>query len=365
MRLTEMLAEAWRSAWAAKVPTVLVAIVVAAMCVTTGLTVGRAAAAQATVGARLEDAGSRHLTVTDDRGIGFLSRDLVAQVDGLSVVERAVGLTAAADTVNHAVGPGGRRVPAWQVVGDLEAVVVLTHGRLPGPGEALVSATAQAALGLDAPAGAVTGVGGSASTHAVVGAFAARPPFDHLDAGLVVRAPESTVARRIDVVATTPEAARAAQDATLAVLDRPDPRELTVTSPLSLAQIQADVLGDLARYNHTLVLMVLLAGAVLVAVVVMADVLVRSAELGRRRALGSPRWALVSILTVRSAVGAATGAVAGSAAATVVLLRSGTPADAGFTAATAVLALLAAVGATVPPAVLAAHQDPVRVLRTP
>ena len=365
MRLRELIAEAWASARAQRVPTILVGALVAAMCATTLLTVGRAAAARDLVAARLDDAGSRHLVVTDVHQRGFLTTAVVDQAAGLSSVEGAVGFAPAVDTTNVAVGTGGTPVPTWLVVGDLHSAVMLTAGRWPNPGEALVSAAGQAALGLDAPVGAVATITGMPTSYPLVGAFIARDPYTALDAGVVVAAPTGTTAHRLDVVATTATQADVAQAAVLALLARTDPADLQVESPVTLAQIQSDVLGDLARYNRSLTLLVLLAGALLVAVVALADVLIHSAEIGRRRGLGAPRWALTWILISRSLVGALAGTAVGTATATVVVLRSGQHPDIAFTLATAVLALLATGLATTIPALVAAHQDPVRVLRTP
>jgi len=360
------LAEAWRSAWAAKVPTALVAVLVAAMCVTTGLTAGRAAAAQAQVEARMEEAGARHLSVVDARDNGFLTTDVIAQVAGLSNVERAVGFSTAFDAVNAAIGPGGERVPTWTVIGELADAVELTWGRWPEPGEALVSAVAMVALGLEYPIGAVAhATAGRGISLPIVGTFTARAPLTHLDSGVVVRAATDVIARRLDVVSATAAAAPVTTTATLAILARSDPNDLLVTSPATLAQIQADVLGDLAEHNQGLVLLTLAAGALLVAVVTLADVLVRRTEIGRRRALGAPRWALVSMLIARAVIGGLLGAGIGTAVAIVAIYQTGQTPDPTFTAATAVLAIIATIVATSLPAMMAAHQDPVRVLRTP
>lgn len=367
MRLGELASEAWTSARAQKVPTILVSLLVAVMCATTLLTVGRAAAAQGQVAARLESAGSRHLVVTDARQRDFLTAAVVSQTAGLSGVERAIGLTAAVDTTNSAIGTGGARVPAWLIIGDPRAAVTLTAGRWPNPGEALVSGTAQGVLGLDAPVGAITTVSSNSVpvTYPVVGAFVARDPYGDLDTGAVVAAPARTTAHRLDVITTTAAQATITQSAVLAVLGRADPSDLQVQSPASLAQVQADVLGDLAHYNRTLTLLVLLAGAFLVAVVASSDVLLHRSEIGRRRALGAPRWALTALIITRTLVGALAGAVGGTALATLLVLHSGQHPDVSFTAATAVLAIIAAGLAATAPAVAAAHHDPVRVLRTP
>lgn len=125
------------------------------------------------------------------------------------------------------------------------------------------------------------------------------------------------------------------------------------------------MIGDLAGYNRSLLLRVLGAGGLLTAIVVLADVLVRRTDLGRRRALGASRGVIVALVTTRTVVaaflGAALGAIAG------IVLASGYDAipPRSFVAAVVVLALLTATLSAIPPSIYAAVRDPVRVLRTP
>lgn len=364
MRLRELVREAVRSAASSRVPTALVAVLVAAMCLTTILTVGRAAAAQERVQRRLEDAGSRVLELVDKKGHGFLTGTVVAQTAGLSTVDRAVGLGIPRDVTNATIGPGGTPVPAWTVLGDLGTALELVQGRWPRPGEGIVSVSAQRALGLDAPLGAVTTVD-RAERCPVVGAFRARAPFADLDAGVVVAGSAQESAHTLRVVASHAAAAPATQAAVLALLARTDPDELTVRSPTTLAELQGEVVGDLARYNRTLLLAVMATGALLVGVVSAADVLLRRRDLGRRRALGAPRWALMVLVVVRATCGAAGGAVVASALGMVLTARVGQAPPWTFVVGAGVLGVLVAAGASIPPAIVAARQDPVRVLRTP
>ena len=102
-------------------------------------------------------------------------------------------------------------------------------------------------------------------------------------------------------------------------------------------------------------------GALLVAGVVLADVLIRSRDLGRRRTLGITRLDLVLLVCARTGIAAGAGVVLGCGLTAVVLWDHLSPAGVvGATAVTTTTAVLAAV----PPAVFAAHRDPVRVLRT-
>ena len=121
----------------------------------------------------------------------------------------------------------------------------------------------------------------------------------------------------------------------------------------------------MATFGRTLLLGVLGGGALLVAIVTLADVLVRRKDLGRRRALGATRGAILFLVVLRTLAPALLGAALGVAAGLYATSRLGAMPPWPFTLGTATLALLAASVAAIPPALYAATRDPVRVLRTP
>ena len=361
-----MFREGLATAWANKVPSVLVMFLVAVMCGATLATVGRTAAAEEQVADRLDAAGSRVLVVNDAQGQSLIPGVVVEQAAGLSVAERAVGVVIPVDVTNSVVGAGGTRVPAWAVVGDLSDVATLERGRWPGPGEALVSARGQLALGMDDPVGSVT----LASTtevldYNVVGSFTPREPFTDYAAGVLIAAPDGAVADSLHVVVTDSQVAATAQRAVLGLIAPPTFEAVTVQSPVSLAQLQEEVAGDLTTFGRSLLFGVLGAGALLVAIVVLADVLVRRTDLGRRRALGATRSVIIALVLGRTLAPAVLGAALGATAGLWVAARYSAAPPLEFTAGTATLALLAALASAVPPALFAATRDPVRVLRTP
>lgn len=366
MRFTSLLREALSTAWANKVPTVLVTLLVGIMCATTLATVGRTAAAEQQVSDRLDAAGSRLLVVTDTRAGELISPAVVQQTRRLSVTERAVGAQIPIDVVNMVVGQGGTRVPAWAIDGDLSQVLTLTAGRWPGPGEALVSADAQVALRMDDPVGAVE-LASTTQTgdYSVVGSFEPREPFSQYAAGLVIAAEPEAVSDSLYVVVTDSGVASSAQSAVLGLVDPPDFDSISVQSPVALAELQAEVAADLGTFGRTLLLGVLGAGALLVAIVVLADVLVRRKDLGRRRALGATRGTIVAMVITRTLLPALLGAGTGAAAGLWVSDRFAATPPWQFTTGTAILAVLAAIVSAILPAVYAATRDPVRVLRTP
>lgn len=363
MRMRELLWESWASAIAQRISTIMVAVLAAAMCLTTLLTVGRTASAEAQINDRLDAAGSRLLIVTDVRNQGLLSPGVLAVAASMNTVERAIGLTTPFDVTSGAVGEGGPRVAAWSLLGDQDAAVTLTGGRWPGPGEAIVAENATDVLGFDGPAGYLVFGGDEAP---VVGSYVAREPFTQLDAGAVIGASRpSAAATTMYVVATTATDVAATQSQVLRLVAAPTPSDLSVQSPANLAELQRQVGADVGAFGRALLLLVLGAGAVLTGVVVLADVLIRRTDLGRRRALGATRRTVVALVTLRTVIAAAAGALTGAGLGALQAYRLGALAPWSFVAGTMVLTLLTATAAALVPALLAATRDPVRVLRTP
>ncbi|UJH71099.1 FtsX-like permease family protein [Ornithinimicrobium sp. INDO-MA30-4] len=248
----------------------------------------------------------------------------------------------------------------------MPAVATLTAGRWPGPGEALVSDEAMTRLGLDAPLGWVAQASTTATNDfTVVGSFAPREPFATYSAGLLYAAAEDQPLDSLHVVITHSGAAQSTQGQVLSLIAPPTPTDIAVSSPISLADLQAQVTGDLATFGRTLLAAVLGGGGSLVAVVVLADVLVRRKDLGRRRALGATRSTIVALVLVRTLAPAMLGATLGCSLGVALAARIEAVPPWSFTVGTATLAILAAATATVAPALFAAARDPVKVLRTP
>lgn len=366
MRFLVLLREALSTTWANKVPTALVVFLVSIMCAATLATVGRTAAAEEQVAQRLDAAGSRLLVVTDTRDGGLITPAVLDQTRELSVTERAVAVQIPVDVTNKVIGAGGERVPAWTVQGDLSEVLTLTAGRWPGPGEALVSAQGQTTLGMDDPVGAVQLASSSqVGDHSVVGAFTAREPFDTYNSGLVIAAAPDVASDSLYVIVTDSGVAPAAQSAVLGLVAPPEFDSISIQSPVALAELQAEVAADLGTFGRSLLLGVLGAGALLVAIVVLADVLVRRTDLGRRRALGATRGTILALVITRTLLPALLGAGLGVAGGLWLADRVAATPPWQFTAGTATLAVLAAVISSILPALYAATRDPVRVLRTP
>ena len=226
-----------------------------------------------------------------------------------------------------------------------------------------------AELGLAEPVGFLQAADGT--QWSVVGSFTPKPPFEDLADVALTRpepAPGAAVAgyafHQVRVVADDVSHVEAVQDAALAIVD-PDAATVQVTSALAAAGASQQAVGTLAGLGRSLLLVILGAGAFFVAVVVLADVLIRRRDLGRRRTLGITRGALVGLVAARTAAPALVGAALGSAAGCAQVWHSTGQVPATFAAATATLGVLTAVAACLPPAIYAARRDPVEVMRTP
>lgn len=363
MRLRALLREALAAGWASKVPTALVAVVVAAMCFVALSTVGKAAANEDQIRQRLETAGARQLSVTDTGEDGFINPRTLGVISDLSSVDLVAGIGTPHDGTNGSIGAGGARVAVFPIAGDFSQVGRLVRGRWPQPGEALVTAEAQRRLHLAEPVGFVQAA--DKTSYPVVGAIEVVSPFEDMAQSIVVNAADVQQIRQVRVVISSIQEVSAAQKAILSILAPADPRHVSVESPAGLADIAQELGGQLAGFGRSLLLLILGVGAFFVATVVLSDVLVRRRDLGRRRTLGATRADLTSIVVLRTIGPAIAGAAVGCSLALVLNARSGYPTPIEFAAAVAVLAALTAALAALPPAIYASRRDPVNVMRTP
>lgn len=367
MNPLSLLREALATTWANKVPSALVCLIVAAMCMMTISTVGRTAAAEAQVADRINSAGARELVLTDKKNAGLLDASVINLAAALSVSDRAVGLQSPIDVHNTSIGAGATPVPAWQVLGELDGVVHLESGRMPQPGEALVASGMLGKLGLEVAAGSVSPTKTkTAVDYPVVGSFTPREPFEVLSGGLVIKAPESLTATNLHVVLTNAEQAGIAQNAVIGLLGPlPDPASVAVQSPVAMAQLHDEVVGDLGAFGRSMLYGSLGVGALLVGIVVFADILVRRKDLGRRRALGATRSTIIWLMVLRTLLPAIIGAFAGTMSGILLAQRAGSLPPLAFCFGILILALISAAASALAPATYAAHSDPVKVLRTP
>jgi len=358
-----LLAEAMRMTQTQPVGTMVTVLLVAAVCAVILATTGQTVAAEAQVLERIDLAGSRSITVIDSGGSAGLSAAAVDRVSRLSSVEWAIGLGPAHDAINAQI-EGGQPVPIRALYGDLPATATSTSwARVTGT--ALIGLDALTSLGLDAPAG---GVAMGDRELVVVGWFKAAEPLAFLNrSGVTPFNPsDETPLRSIHILARQPSDVEALARAVVMVLDPVDPSSIAIETSAALADLRAAVAGELGRYGRSLVTLVLAVGLGLVGLSVYGTVSSRRRDFGRRRALGASRPMIIALIVTQTLLAAAGGTVVGAVIGLLMIRQAtGTFPDLGFPLAVMVLALVSAAIASLPPAMIAAFRDPVRVLRVP
>jgi putative ABC transport system permease protein len=358
-----VLREAWAMGWSSPVTAVVTVLTVAAMCLTVLLTQGRAVGARDAVVATLDDAGSRTITVRAEPGAGLTTEVLtrLAQLDGVGWFG-AFGQ--ATDVVSH---PGGTKIPVRPWLGGSRHAITLPD-RTPDPGrDAFASPTAIDQLGLVDGYGAVASA--DEASYPVVGTFTPPAQLHAFEPLLLVPATNATQPQEVSLLVVV--AHSAAQVAPVAsavqgVVATEGTTGITVSTSEQIAGLQTSVDRQLSGFTTVLVAGVLVLAAVLVAALQLGTVLLRRRDFGRRRALGASQTLVATLLLVQTGLLAAIGAAIGTAAALTALAASGDPlAPPGYIGAVATLALVTAVVGALPPAIIAAHRDPLHELRVP
>lgn len=367
-RLAMLLREGVAVARSQPVATGVTSLIVAAVCAVILATVGQSAAAEVRVLATIDEAGTRTIVVSDPTGQAAMHPDSVEQVLALDGVAWALGLGPVSDVRNVDLGPAARPVPARRFYGELPAEVTVT-GRMPVTGEALAGS---GAIELLAAQQLVAGVRGEDIAGAIVGGFGAEEPLAFLNRGILVATSTRSAARapvtlrELYVMAASVDDVDRLVRAVRAVVHADAPQQLAIETPAALVELRALVGSELATNSRRLMLLVLSVGLVVVAIMLAGVVSQRRRDFGRRRALGASRSTIVVLVLTQTAVGAALGVVLGSTVGLLAVWRmAGSLPSATFTTGVGVLALVTALVAGVPPGLMAALRDPVRILRVP
>jgi putative ABC transport system permease protein len=348
--------------------TAVTALVIASVCAVILATVGQSAAAETRVLATIDEAGTRTIVVSDPTGKATIHPDSVEAVQSLNNVAWTVGLGPVVDVRNVSLGGAGQPVPARRLYGAIPDALELREGRIPSPGEAIAGENALRQLGSDVPALGVSGEGLQAT---VVGSFVTTDPLDRLSGTVLIATDDrvsntTAVLRQIIVVATDVKTIGSLSRAIPAVVHVDDRTRLQIETPAALVALRGLIDQELAASSRQLLLVVFGAGLLLITVALMGAVAQRRRDFGRRRALGATRSAVVLLVIVQTGVAAMFGVVLGTVIGLVAVAQlAGSLPSMEFVLGVGSLAILTALAAAIPPGLLAALRDPVRILRVP
>lgn len=364
-RPCELARDALAAARAQLATTVTLAVILATASFAILVTTGQAAASEARVMDQIDSVGTRLIALSDDDGAAGILPDAPAAVARLSDVTWAVGLGRAVDVTNPLLPDA--RVASRVLVGGLPPEFVMVRGRAPRLGEAVVGVGAAAALHVSTGMGSVQ-VPGGATDVAVVGIFKATGPLEHLNATVLVETDPGSLEslRYLYVMASDVTVVDRLGRALTSAAPALDPSALTVEEPAGAIALRQVVAGQLGTASRQLMALVMGVGAVIIAVTMLSATGSRRRDLGRRRALGATRSALVAAMLMQTCIASIPGVLLGTVAglATLQATTNSIP-SARFVAGVAGLALLIALAAAAPVVTHAAHRDPLRILRVP
>lgn len=365
IRTRALVGEALRSTVRHLLTTGALALIAALATAAVLLTTGNSYATEAAVIGSLDERGARVVVAYDHDGAAGIR---MASVDCLSRTDAAEWFIGLGEAVDHHVDHELARatVGVRAVFGAFEDVVVPAAGRLPREGEAVLGERAARDAGLLDGIGALSAGGVDIP---VVGVFRAEGPFDRLnDVALAV--PDSAEGERqlrylyglapaigqIDVLADAMRAGVVASDPDLIRIEKP-------SAAADLERVISGELGSAARRSTTLILA---TSGLLILIVAIMVVGSRRRDVGRWRALGASRSAVVAGFVIEVVVPVVLGASVGALSAQLWNQAAHDFRNSWiFAGALVVDATLVAVTAAVAPAIAAASRDPVRVLRVP
>ncbi|MBD7998562.1 FtsX-like permease family protein [Oerskovia gallyi] len=378
-RPARLLADGAKSAFAQPVATATAALVVAIVCLVVFATTGQSAAAERAVMDRIDGVGTRLVTAFDQSGNAHMHARGVEDVARLDSVSWAFALGSVTDVRNADTGGLSAGVALRPLYGGLLPALQIVTGRTPREGEAVMGVDAARTLGMVDGVGTVTD---GPRSWPVVGVYEATGPLASLSTSILVSSPTTPLApsgpgtsgdtpppveaRYVYAMATDVTTVDALAAAIPAVMPAAESRQITVETPDGALALREVVAGELGASSRQLMAVVLGVGLALITITMLGAVAGRRRDFGRRRALGATRTAIITLVLVQTGVAALAGIALGVGGGLAVVHHlTGTLPDPTFTTGVATLAVLIALAGAVPPALAAAHRDPVRILRVP
>lgn len=364
MKMRDVLAEAWAMVRSQKVSTALTAVVVASMCLAVLLTAGRTNASQQQVLDTIDSQASRTVTAWIEPGAG-ITMDIIDSLGHIQELEWVATFGAVEDVHNPATQSDV--APARSII-----VMDLTEDadRSAGLGIGGSHATPQAAeaLGLIDGTGYVIGN----TVQATVTRTQPLPDFlTFLDPIVLTPVPETHVletepAALIVGVPRSPHQVNAIATAFREILEPAEDGTVSIETSSQVNTLRSLVETQLGGVYQSLILGLFAILMLLVGALMYGLVMIRRRDFGRRRALGSTRSLIITLVLTGTAITAMIAAFLASGIAVAIMVATGNPLPAPeFITATGALAVLAALLGSVIPALIASRRDPLTELRVP
>lgn len=372
-QLWPVLREILASVRAQRVPSLVTALLVLGATATVLATAGRNAGVEAAVLSRIDDIGTRSLSVYVQGNQPGFTPDVVRALASYDVIESVTGFGTVTD-VTASANPAGTPVGMRTAYGRLGSTTLTVLAPVAGHRQAWATPAAAQVLGLTGGRGVVRMVdplasGGSGGQEVfVTGSVELPAHLASIDPAVVVPGSldSGEPLSSLVVVADTPQDLAMVTRLVQAHLGDIPRDKVRVESSQSLADVRRIVGGELTAQSRGIVVGVMTAAAAAALVVVWSMALMRRRDFGRRRALGATRMTIVALIVGQTFVISAAAALLGALAGVSWLAVGAQPIPtAPYIAAVVVGFALVTTLASALPAAWAARRDPLAELRVP
>jgi putative ABC transport system permease protein len=354
------------SVWSQRTASAVTLLLVLGATATVVGTAGRNAGAEAAVLSRIDDRGTRSLTVYTQGEQPQFTASLVHQLARYDVVEDATAFGPVHD-VTAAANPQGARLGMRTLYGTVGGHVLTPLAPVGGLQQAVANDAAFEALGMPGRRGSVRGADDGPEWLVTADAVV---PDDLAGAGPTVLAigdPSSDDRlASLSVVAHRPEDLPLVAELVAGALNDVPADRLRVQSSQELADLRAVIGGELTARSRSVILSVLAGSVSAILMIAWSLALMRRRDFGRRRALGATRTMIVALVVGQTWFLATGGALLGAAAGLALLSARAQPLPAApFVVALITAFSVSAALASAGPAAWAACRDPLNELRVP
>lgn len=329
------------------------------------MTTGRTAATESEVLATVDSLGTNFITAVDSTGTAGIDPsavEILQSIDGIEWVF-AVGPAFNATLPSLSFSASGAPITARPIFGELPTEVKTDKGARARQGQAVAGLNAAQSLGL------VRGVGTTdiqGEPIPVVGTFDGVGPLSILQDTVLYWTDVKLPIRYIYIRTIPGYDIEAIAELVESILPTENPAGIEVEIARGAIELRSVLSGALGESSRQLMVGVLGVGLVLVAITMTGAVNARKRDFGRQRAIGASRSAIIALVILQAIyaglLGSITGVIFGV---TFTALALGAAPSLSFVTGVLMLCVVVAIFGALYPAMAAARQDPVRILRVP
>lgn len=369
-KLKDLTVEGIKSAFKQPVATLVTSMIVAIVCFIVLATTGQNAAQEQKIISRIDGTGTRLITAVDEKGDGHLNSNHLTNLSGLNGVQWVFALGNVIDVANQNFTTSNQKIAARPFYGNYPEELELITGRWPRAGESLAGIEASKTLALADGIGVVRGKddNGNEKKTVIVGTFQAQGALEHLNNVVLLASEEqtNTPISYLYVLAKEASQVKQLEENLKTALPARNPESIKINAPSGAAELQKVIAGDLGANSRQTMALVLGVGLAIISVSLFGAVAGKRRDYGRRRAIGATRSTLMFLILTQTLTASLIGICIGlGAGLTATQVLSGSLPSTQFIAGVAVMNVLIALLAAVPPALKAAWADPVAILRVP